>query len=464
MSVKIAIIGTGYVGLVTGTCFAELGHDVVCVDTNPEKIRMLEAGHMPIYEPGLEQLVIQNVRAGRLRFTTDLPPAVSDRDAIFIAVGTPSDAKRGQADLSYVHAAAIEVARSARGSIVVVTKSTVPVGTNGAILGIMQPHLAPGVTVHIASNPEFLREGAAISDFMEPDRIVVGIETPEALDVMKAIYAPLMAQDVPLVVTGVNTAEIAKYAANAFLAVKVGFINEMADLCEAVGADVEDVARSIGLDKRIGAAFLRTGPGWGGSCFPKDMRAVRATAQEANTPLRIVEAAIEANIARKPAMAERIIAQCGGTVAGKRIALLGLTFKGQTDDMRESPAIEIARALLQAGATVTAYDPSNPREAAILLPEVAMMETAVAAAYGADAMALVTDWKVFKALDFRAIAGAMRSPVLLDLRNFLDERVIMDSGFTHYQRLGRPNAQGKRSVSVDGGANAPNLRVVGGTR
>jgi UDPglucose 6-dehydrogenase len=437
MTTKIAIIGTGYVGLVSGACLAELGHDVVCIDNDAGKIAMLLKGIMPIYEPGIEELVARNVAQGRLRFSVEVAGQVSDRDAIFIAVGTPADAVTGKANLSYVRGAAIEIAKALTRDTVIITKSTVPMGTNHEIKRIAEPFLKDNVTIHIASNPEFLREGAAITDFMEPDRIVVGVESQEALDVLKAIYAPLVAQDVPLVVTAVKTAEVTKYAANAFLAIKVSFINEIADLCEAVGADVEEVARGIGLDKRIGSSFLQTGPGWGGSCFPKDTRALQAVARDAAVPVRIVDAAIDANAARKTAMAARIIRIVGGDVRGKTIALLGLTFKGQTDDMRESPSIDIVAALQKAGAHVQAFDPSHPREAAQLLRGVALAATALEAATHADALVVVTDWKVFRSLDFASIAAAMRTPTMIDLRNFLDGKLMRAAGFTSYHKLGK---------------------------
>jgi UDPglucose 6-dehydrogenase len=447
MTTRIAMVGTGYVGLVTGACFAELGHRVACVDNDPRKIDMLLAGRIPIYEPGLEEIVARNVAQGRLGFSLDLAAAVAACDAVFIAVGTPAAPATGKADLGYVRAAAIEIAQALTKDTVVIVKSTVPVGTNREIEALMAPHLRPGVTAHVASNPEFLREGAAIADFMEPDRIVVGVESPAALKVMQAIYAPLVAQDVPLLVTTVGTAQMIKYAANAFLAVKVSYINEIADLCEAVGADVEVVARGIGLDNRIGPSFLKTGPGWGGSCLPKDTLALQAVAEDARTQVAIVEAAIDANNRRKSAMARRIVRIAGGDVAGKdmagkdmegrTIALLGLTFKGQTDDMRQSPAIDIARELMRAGARVAAYDPSQPHDAARLLPGVTLAASAVEAAAGADAVALVTDWKSFRSLDFSAIAAAMRTPVMIDLRNFLDEGLVRAAGFTAYHRLGK---------------------------
>jgi UDPglucose 6-dehydrogenase len=436
MSVKIAMIGTGYVGLVTGACFAELGHDVICVDQDQSKIDKLNAGIMPIYEPGLEELVTRNVERGKLRFTHDLVDASADRDVFFICVGTPADPVSGRADLKYVRQAVTEIARAIDRPVTLVTKSTVPVGTNREIAQIASPYLRAGAALHIASNPEFMREGAAISDFMEPDRIVVGVESPEAEALMRKVYAPLIAQDVPLLQTSVETAEVTKYAANAFLAVKVSYINEIADLCEAVGAEIEDVARGIGLDQRIGPAFLKTGPGWGGSCFPKDTKALYATAMDRSVPMRIVDAAMQANGERKQAMAKKVIALCGGSVSGKRIAMLGLTFKGQTDDMRDSPSLDIVAALELAGARLSAYDPSSPHEASQLLPQVELSASPEAAAKDAEALVVITDWKQFKTLNLSAIAKVMKKPVMADLRNIFDAYRVTEAGFERYVRLG----------------------------
>ncbi len=436
MKIKIAMVGTGYVGLVTGSCFAALGHDVICIDNDSRKINLLLAGKMPIYEPGLAELVQRNVEEGRLRFSRDRGFGQGSGCG-FYRSWHPVRSETGRADLRYVRSAAIEVARALMQDTVLVTKSTVPVGSNDEIAKLVAPHLGPNVNVHIASNPEFLREGAAINDFMEPDRIVVGAVSEHALRVMRAIYAPLVEQEVPLVVTSVKTAEAIKYAANAFLAVKVSFINEISDLCEAVGADVEDLARGIGLDKRIGASFLRTGPGWGGSCFPKDTMALRLVAQDAKTPVTIVDAAVAANSARKKAMAKRIVGLCGGDVQGKTVALLGLTFKGQTDDMRDSPSLDIVAELERAGAIIQAYDPSNPHDAGKLLPNVRHCASVLEAASGGDILVVVTDWKVLKAIDYAAVAAVMKRPLMLDLRNMLDEASVRASGFQEYHRLGK---------------------------
>lgn len=438
MSVKITMVGTGYVGLVSGACFADLGHDVICVDKDERKIRLLLEGKMPIYEPGLDELVHRNVEAGRLRFSTDVAASVKDREAVFIAVGTPTENGSDRADLKYVYAAAEEIAQTATGFTVVVTKSTVPVGTNAQVFDISEKNVSSGARIAVASNPEFLREGAAINDFLEPDRIVVGVEDDEAKAVMRRIYAPLLLHgNVPLLLTGIQTAELIKYAANAFLAVKISFIDEMANLCEAVGGNVEEVARGIGLDKRIGPAFLNTGPGWGGSCFPKDTRALLATATDAGVPSRIVLSAIDANSARKIGMVDRIAIACGGELRGKRIGVLGLTFKGQTDDMRESTSLVVLPELLRRGAKLTAYDPSNPHEAQHYLPEVEMVHTAKGAAEGADALVILTDWMVFKTYDLKELSSVMTSPNMIDLRNLFDETEAAAGGFVKYSSLGR---------------------------
>ena len=456
MSVKIAMIGTGYVGLVTGACFAELGHDVICVDTDQSKIDMIAAGKLPIYEPGLDELVGRNVEHGRLRFSTSARDSIGDRQAVFIAVGTPSEKDTGRADLRYVFSAATDVAKAIGGFTVVITKSTVPVGTNHKVHNKILEYLADPSRFAVASNPEFLREGAAIRDFMEPDRIVVGCEDERALDVMKRIYAPLTSREGPFVATNIETAEMIKYAANAFLAIKVSFINEVADLCEVIGAEVRDVATGIGLDHRIGASFLRTGPGWGGSCFPKDTRALLMTARDVGVPSRIVESAIEANDRRKESMVERVRLLCNGDLQGKKIGVLGVTFKGQTDDMRESPSLDILPRLVGLGAKVVAFDPSDPREAPILLPDVTMVPSAVEAAAGADVLVVLTDWMSFKALDLTPIASAMNRPAMLDLRNLFDREKAAAAGFETYLSLGsagRPgddlrDARAARVVSV----------------
>lgn len=438
MKVRITMVGTGYVGLVSGACFAELGHDVICVDKDERKIGMLRKGRMPIYEPGLDQLVERNVKQGRLRFSTDVAESVKDRDAVFIAVGTPTEAGSDRADLKYVYAAAAEIAAATTGFTVIVTKSTVPVGTNGQVFDIAAQNVTNGARIAVASNPEFLREGAAIKDFLEPDRVVVGVADPDARNVMENIYSPLLMNgNVPFVVTGIQTAELIKYAANAFLAVKISFINEMANLCEKVDASVEEVARGIGLDKRIGPAFLNTGPGWGGSCFPKDTRALLATAVDTGVESLIVSAAVEANTRRKEDMAERVATAVGGDVKGKKIAVLGVTFKGQTDDMRESTSLVVLPALQARGAKIVAFDPSEPHEAGNLLPGVTMAATPREAAEGADVLVILTDWMVFKTYDFSEIASVMASPVLVDLRNLLNAAEAQRSGFAKYISLGR---------------------------
>jgi UDPglucose 6-dehydrogenase len=440
MSVKITMLGTGYVGLVTGACLAELGHNVICVDKDERKIANLLIGKMPIFEPGLDELVARQTAQKRLSFSTDVTASVKGRDAIFIAVGTPSNEDTGRADLKYVEAAAREVGAAIDQFTVVVTKSTVPVGTNRLVADILRQNVTAPGDCAVASNPEFLREGAAITDFMEPDRIVVGCENPEALAIMRRIYAPLSAQHTPFVETDIETAEMIKYAANAFLAIKVSFINEISDLCEAVGADVSDVARGIGLDKRIGSSFLRAGPGWGGSCFPKDTRALEMAAQDVNLPLKIVGAAMQANTDRKRDMAARIVRLCGGNISGKKLAVLGLTFKGQTDDMRESPSLDILPLLVEAGAHVRAYDPSNPHGVDEMLPGVELFPSPDAAAQGSEALIVLTDWMVFKSYDLSELAAVMRNPVMIDLRNLFDRQKAVEAGFKSYFGLGSKNS------------------------
>ena len=432
---RIAMIGAGYVGLVSGACLADFGHDVVCIDRDPDKIAALEAGRMPIYEPGLESLVSDNVRQGRLAFRTALRTAVAEADAVFIAVGTPSRRGDGFADLSFVHEAAREIAGALSGYTVVVTKSTVPVGTGDEVERIIR-ETAPEADFAVVSNPEFLREGAAIGDFKRPDRIVVGTEDPRAEAVMREVYRPLYLNASPILVTGRRTAELTKYAANAFLAAKITFINEMADLCEAVGADVQQVARGIGLDGRIGTKFLHAGPGYGGSCFPKDTLALAKTAQDHGMPLRIVETVVAVNDQRKRAMARKVIRACGGSVRGKTIALLGLTFKPDTDDMREAPSLAIAAGLQDGGARVRAYDPEGIEQARPLLPAVTFAEDAYSCAEGADAVVIVTEWNAFRALDLKRLRAAMRTPVLVDLRNIYDPVAAAQHGFA-YQGVGR---------------------------
>jgi len=434
---KIAMIGTGYVGLVSGTCFADFGHDVICVDKDQRKIDALLAGKMPIFEPGLESLVASNVAAGRLSFTTSLAEGIAGVDAIFIAVGTPSRRGDGHADLSYVYAAAEEIGENLAHDCVVVTKSTVPVGTGDEVERIIA-EVSGGKHVPVVSNPEFLREGAAIGDFKRPDRIVIGTEDDHARSVMREVYRPLFLNEAPILFTARRTAELTKYAANAFLATKITFINEIADLCEVVGADVRDVARGIGLDNRIGSKFLHAGPGYGGSCFPKDTVALLKTAQDNAVPQRIVEAVVAVNDNRKRAMGRKVINAMGGAVRGKRVAILGLTFKPNTDDIRDAPSIAIVQALLDAGATVVATDPEGMEAAAPMMPDVTMVESAYAAAEGADAVVIVTEWDAFRALDLGRLATLVKQPVLVDLRNIYRRDEVERAGFVHHS-VGLPD-------------------------
>jgi UDPglucose 6-dehydrogenase len=435
---RIAMIGTGYVGLVSGACFSEFGIDVVCVDMDAEKIARLEDGVMPIYEPGLEAQVASNVSAGRLSFTTDLAAAVASSEAVFIAVGTPSRRGDGHADLSFVHGAAAQIAKALDGYTVVVTKSTVPVGTGNDVERIIH-ETRPDAKFDVVSNPEFLREGSAIEDFMRPDRVVIGTDSEEAQALMRALYRPLSLIETPILFTNRETAELIKYATNAFLATKISFINELADLCEVVGADVRDVSRGMGLDGRIGRKFLHPGPGYGGSCFPKDTLALVRTAQEAGTPVRIVEAVIDINFERKKAMAKRVMTACGGSVEGKLIAVLGLTFKPNTDDMRESPSLDIIPALQVAGAEVRAFDPAGMEEAKTLLDDVTWCTDAYDALNGTDAVVIVTEWNEFRSLDFARMKETMKSPILVDLRNIYDAEDVVSSGIA-YSCVGRPDA------------------------
>jgi UDPglucose 6-dehydrogenase len=435
---KIAMVGSGYVGLVSGACFADFGHDVVCIDKDQSKIDSLHAGVMPIFEPGLAELVGTNVKSGRLTFTTDLAEGIADASAIFIAVGTPSRRGDGHADLSYVYAVAEEIGASLRNDAVIVTKSTVPVGTGDEIERIIA-EANPGVKFAVASNPEFLREGAAIGDFKHPDRIVVGTEDEWARGVMKEVYRPLFLNKSPILFTSRRSSELIKYAANAFLAVKITFINEMADLCEKVGADVQDISRGIGMDGRIGSKFLHAGPGYGGSCFPKDTLALLKTAEDYEAPTRIVEAVVKVNDARKRAMGRKVIEALGGMDAarGKKVALLGLTFKPNTDDMRDAPSIAIALALADAGVEVAGYDPEGMALAAPLMPDVAMQKGVYDAIEGADATVIVTEWDAFRALDFDRIRRIAKAPVLVDLRNVYDPAEVRAKGFA-YSSVGRP--------------------------
>ena len=437
---QIAMIGTGYVGLVSGACFSEFGHDVVCVDRDAAKIAALRSGEVPIFEPGIEPLVARNVAEGRLSFSTDLAAAVHGADAVFIAVGTPSRRGDGHADLAYVHAAAAEIGTALNGYTVIVTKSTVPVGTSREVARILR-EARPDADFDVASNPEFLREGAAIGDFMRPDRVVIGTGSERAREVLGRVYRPLYLIETPIIFTEPETAELIKYAANAFLATKITFINEMADLCEKVGADVHDVARGIGLDGRIGRKFLHAGPGYGGSCFPKDALALVRTAEQAGAPTRIVESVIAVNDARKKQMAAKIVEHCGGSVAGKTIAVLGLTFKPNTDDMRDAPSLDIIPALIEAGATVRAYDPEGLDEAKKLLDGVAWCEGAYEALEGADALVIITEWNAFRALDLARVKELMKAPVMVDLRNIYDPREMAAAGFD-YTGIGRPMREG----------------------
>ncbi len=430
------MIGTGYVGLVSGACFSDFGVTVTCVDKDASKIDRLNKGEIPIFEPGLDKLVKSNVAAERLYFTTDLKSAVAGADAVFIAVGTPSRRGDGHADLSYVYAAAKEIAEALTGYTVIVTKSTVPVGTGREVERIIR-ETRPDAQFDVVSNPEFLREGSAIEDFMRPDRVVIGARTEAARDVMKRLYQPLNLIGVRIVFTTVETSELIKYAANTFLAAKITFINEVADLCEALGCDVHDVARGIGLDGRIGPKFLHPGPGYGGSCFPKDTLALVKTAQDAGSPLRIIETVVDINGKRKKAMADKIIKACGGSVKGKTIAVLGVTFKANTDDMRDSPSLDILPALQQAGATIRAYDPEGMHEAKKHLSDVVWCDTAYETMGGADALVIITEWNQFRALDLKRVKGLLKQPVLVDLRNIYEPDQMAAAGF-HYSCIGRP--------------------------
>ncbi|MTJ83125.1 MAG: UDP-glucose/GDP-mannose dehydrogenase family protein [Telmatospirillum sp.] len=435
---RIAMIGTGYVGLVSGACFSEFGVDVICVDKDASKIEGLHQNRMPIYEPGLDTLVAENVKAGRLSFTTDLKSAVAQSDAVFIAVGTPSRRGDGHADLSYVYDAAREIAQSLNGYTVIVTKSTVPVGTGREVERIIR-ETRPDADFDVVSNPEFLREGSAINDFMRPDRVVIGAETDRARAVMKQLYRVLYLIETPIVFTSLETSELIKYAANTFLAAKITFINEIADLCEAVGADVHDVARGIGLDGRIGKKFLHPGPGYGGSCFPKDTLALVRTARDRGAPLRIIETVVAINDERKRKMADKVGAACGGSGKGRTIAILGLTFKPNTDDMRDSPSLEIVPALQQAGATVRAFDPEGMEEAKPLLGDVTFCENAYDTMKGADALVILTEWNEFRALDLDRVKSLLKKPVLVDLRNIYSPADMIAQGF-HYTSIGRPGS------------------------
>ncbi|HXI86012.1 MAG TPA: UDP-glucose/GDP-mannose dehydrogenase family protein [Parvularculaceae bacterium] len=432
---RVAMIGTGYVGLVSGACFADFGHEVVCVDKDRSKIALLEAGKIPIFEPGLDALVAENVAAARLSFTTNLPAAVSEADAVFIAVGTPSRRGDGFADLSFVYAAAEEIAKAIKGYAVIVTKSTVPVGTGAEVEAIIKK-ARPDAEFSVVSNPEFLREGAAIEDFKRPDRIVVGAEDERAREVMRDLYRPLFLNETPIVFTNRATSELIKYAANAFLATKITFINEMADLCERVGGNVQEVARGIGLDGRIGPKFLHAGPGYGGSCFPKDTLALVKTAQSVGSPTRIVEAVVEINARRKKEMAQRIIAACGGKVTGKTIAILGLTFKPNTDDMRDAPSLDIVPTLQAEGASVRAFDPAGMEEAKKVFSGVDFCAGPYQAIEGAHALVFVTEWDEFRALDLDRVKSLLAAPIIIDLRNIYRPSQMAERGFDYFS-IGR---------------------------
>lgn len=433
---RVAMIGAGYVGLVSGACFADFGHDVCCVDKDPRKIDALNGGEIPIFEPGLSDLVAKNVREKRLSFTTSLAEAVARAEAVFIAVGTPSRRGDGHADLTFVQQAAREIAAALDGYTVIVTKSTVPVGTGDEVERIIRD-VRPEAEFAVVSNPEFLREGAAITDFKRPDRIVIGTEDERAANVMREIYRPLYLNQSPLLVTGRRTAELIKYAANAFLAMKITFINEIADLCEQVGADVQEVARGIGLDNRIGSKFLHAGPGYGGSCFPKDTLALIKTAQDHDAPTRIIETVAAVNAQRKRAMGRKVIAACGGSVRNKTIAVLGLTFKPNTDDMRDAPSLDVITTLQDAGARIRAYDPEGMMAAKALMPEVEYARDAYDCASGADALVIVTEWDMFRALDLRRLHDLLAEPILVDLRNIYRPEDMRRRGFT-YVSVGRP--------------------------
>ena len=433
---KIAMIGTGYVGLVSGVCFSDFGHDVVCVDKDPAKIAKLNAGIVPIFEPGLDALMVKNVEAGRLRFTQDLADAVQGADAVFIAVGTPTRRGDGHADLSYVHAAAEDVARAATDYVVIVTKSTVPVGTNRHIKQLIRK-ANPDLEFDVASNPEFLREGAAIEDFMKPDRVVVGVQSERAAEVMAGIYRPLYLRDFPIVTTDLESAEMIKYAANAFLATKITFINEIAALCERVGGDIKEVARGIGLDEQIGNKFLHAGPGYGGSCFPKDTVALARIGQDHSIPMQITETVIKVNDEIKRRMIDKLLDLCGGSFNGKTVTVLGATFKPNTDDMRDAPSLTIIPAMVGGGAKVRVVDPQGRREGEALLPGVNWQEDVYKAAQNADLLVLLTEWNEFRALDLKRIARKMATPRMADLRNVYAPKDARQAGFVAYASVGR---------------------------
>lgn len=432
---QLTMIGTGYVGLVSGVCFSDFGHDVTCVDKLPEKIAALLKGEVPIYEPGLDDMMAKNVANGRLKFTLDLNDAVGSADAVFIAVGTPTRRGDGHADLSYVYDASRDIARALKGYTVIVTKSTVPVGTNREVERVIRAE-NPDADFDVCSNPEFLREGAAIEDFMRPDRVVVGVESAAARDVMAKIYRPLALREAPIVYTDLESAEMIKYAANAFLATKITFINEIANLCEKVGADIQSVANGMGMDNRIGGKFLHAGPGYGGSCFPKDTKALARIGQEYASPIKIIETVIAINDERKRQMIDKIMYLCGDKVKGKKIVILGVTFKPNTDDMRDSPSLTIVPALVGAGANVHVVDPQGRKEGEEMLPSVTWVEDPYVAAMDADAIVVLTEWNEFRALDLKRIADDMRTPKMADLRNIYDPAEAKEAGFD-YVSVGR---------------------------
>jgi len=433
---KIAVVGTGYVGLVSGVCFSDFGHKVVCVDRDAEKVTRLIAGEVPIYEPGLDELIAKNSEAGRLSFTTELADALDGADAAFIAVGTPTRRGDGHADLTYVMAVAEQIARTATGYLVIVTKSTVPVGTNRKVKQVVAK-TNPSLDFDVASNPEFLREGAAIDDFMRPDRVIVGTQTDRAADVMSEIYRPLFLRDFPIVTTDLESAEMIKYAANAFLATKITFINEMAALCEKVGADIKQVSKGMGLDGRIGNKFLHAGPGFGGSCFPKDTRALARIGQDHAVPMQITETVIKVNEETKRRMTEKLLDMCGGSFNGKLIAVLGVTFKPNTDDMRDAPSLSIVPALVGGGAKVRVTDPQGQHEGEALLPGVNWVEDAYKAARNADLVVILTEWNEFRGLDLKKIARHMNTPRMADLRNIYSVKDAKRAGFERYESIGR---------------------------
>jgi UDPglucose 6-dehydrogenase len=449
---RIAMVGTGYVGLVSGTCFAEFGHTVVCIDKDAGKIETLRQGKIPIFEPGLEDLLERQIESGRIEFTTDIKTTVKDAQAVFIAVGTPSRRYGRDADLSYVYDAAREIAQNIKGYTVIINKSTVPVGTGAEVERIIREE-RPDADFDVASNPEFLREGAAIEDFMRPDRVVVGVTGHRAQDVLREIYRPLNLNETPIMFTGRETAEVIKYAANAFLATKITFINEVADLCEKVGADVQQVAKGIGLDGRIGGKFLHAGPGYGGSCFPKDTLALARTGQKFSAPQRIVETVVAVNEDRKARMADKVMDVFGGNVRGRRIGILGVSFKPNTDDMRDAPSLTIIPILQQAGASVAAYDPEAMDHARTMIEDVEWCKNPYEVAQGADALVIITEWNEFRALDLKRIAGAMKTRCIVDLRNIYKIPEMQENHF-HYVSIGRKEVCPETNVGLKKVSNA----------